>query len=556
MRMATFIILFLLFCITSAAYTIYNVTCNLGSAIINTTSDMFISFNLDYYQIYNGINIESSRLEYLTKQLSPAIVRVGGTDGDFVYFDIGDEKGCNNLPKPGYDDGEYWNYTCLSMDKFDTFISWSKKTNTKIVWSLPVGYPLYPNVSSLSWNSTNSKQFLQYLKSQNYTSKDIYGFGIGNEINYGDPFINATWQANAFKQLNNILTEIYGTSNHGFKLIGPDPHSSTVRPQTLTNSSMFRYIEDFFQQTCDFLYAGDYHVYINLVNSSDYITPNGLNLQNYESGRIMNDINYDTECMKKVLNNIHIGEIGPMNHEIEWKYQDMINKYWDGFWWLDSIGFASKIGQKVAQRWRLYSQNNTVKYNKNLIGDGYIPNPDYYTSYLFKYIMGINVLDIESNNEYLRVYSHCTEPKINGMIYGRDGIDTYTNNNYNYNYVNLTLINPVSISWISLFNQNNNDNINSDNVNIYINQLNQLIQGDVIQFTLTPGNKSAGSNGLESTTIALNGNVLQLDNNGMLPDLTGNKINLTTAGDCIKVPQMSYGFVVFTQTSIGVCAVQ
>ena len=439
---------------------------------------MFISFNLDYYQIYDGINIESSQLEYLTLQLSPAIIRIGGTDGDFAYFEVGDEKPCN-LPPPGYDDNQYWNYTCLSMEKIESFISWSKKTNTHIVWCLPVGYPLYPNISSTAWNSSNSRQFIEYLKLQNYTSDDLYGFGIGNEINDGDPFTNVTWQVNAFKDLNNILTEIYG-KNHGFKLIGPDPHSSTVRPGT--NSTKFKYIEDFFRGTCEFLSAGDYHVYINLPNSTDYITPEGLNLQSYESSRIMNEINYDTDCMKRLSDNIYIGEISPMNHQYEWEYSNMINKYWDGFWWLDALSFTSKIGQKVAQRWRLYAENNTVNYNKNLIGNDYIPNPDYYTSYLFKYIMGINVLDIKSDNDYLRIYSHCTEPRINGMIYS-----------------NLTLVNPVSISYISIFNNNTNDN-----TMIYIDKLQDLIKGDVIQFLLTPGNKTAQTNGLQSATMCKN----------------------------------------------------
>ena len=268
----------LLLLIDSSQSLTNNVSVNIGKEIINTTSDMFLSFNLDYYQVYDGINIESSQLEYLTKQLSPAIIRVGGTDGDFSYFQVGDEKECNNLPPAGYDDDQYWNYTCLTMEKFETFIQWSHKTNTHIVWSLSVGYPLYPNISSKAWNSTNTKQFLQYLKSAGYDSSDVYGFGIGNEINDGDPFHNITWQANAFKDLNNILIEIYG-KNHGFKLIGPDPHSSTVRPET--NATKFAYIEEFFRATCDFMSAGDYHVYINLPNATDYITPQGTCLYIY-----------------------------------------------------------------------------------------------------------------------------------------------------------------------------------------------------------------------------------------------------------------------------------
>ena len=49
----------------------------------------------------------------------------------------------------------------------------------------------------------------------------------------------------------------------------------------------------------------------------------------------------------------------------------MINKYWNGFWWLDALGFTSSV-----------EQNDAVSYDKNLIEYGYIPNPDYYTIFI------------------------------------------------------------------------------------------------------------------------------------------------------------------------------
>ena len=69
------------------------------------------------------------------------------------------------------------------------------------------------------------------------------------------------------------------------------------------------------------------------------------------------------------------------------------------------------------------------------------------------------------------MYSHCTEPRINGMIHGS---------------LNLTLDNPVSISFISPFNKTGDDAM------INIDRAQDLINGDVIQFTLTSGNKTAG----------------------------------------------------------------
>eukprot|EP01084_Bolivina_argentea_P028704 53308_1 len=520
-------ICFLLTCWMSSALPSVNVTCTLTNIITNTTSDSFISFNMDYGDVHRDIDWTNETFIYLSKQLSPSYLRIGGTSSDYVYYEVGDENPCK-LPPPSKE-----KYTCLSMEAFTDLVTFANTINTKLIYSISAGYPLFPTNISSYWNSSNALQFLQYLHDTNkYNENNIYGFGLGNELNKGEPFTNATWQINAFKKLNNLLENIWGT-NHSFKLLGPDPHSATVENGT---NHDFEYLQQFYIETCDILHLGDYHVYIDLAGPESYLTPSGLNQQYFQSSRVMNDINWNiNECMKELKNNILAGEIGAVNGNGEYNvsFSKMLNKYWDGFWWLDAAGIVSKIGQKAGLRWVLYQTvNNASSLNKNLLGYDFVPNPDYYTTLLYKYIMSIYVLDIKSDNEYFRIYSHCTSENINKYI---------------YNDSNLDLINAVSMNYIALF--NNND---YEYVNIYLDNINDLLIGDVILWSLLPSNKSMG---IQSSSMLLNDVLLVLTNDKKLPSLKGKVINVNKENGFIQIPSLTYGFIVFTKTNIDACSI-
>ena len=262
-----------------------------------------------------------------------------------------------------------------------------------------------------------------------------------------------------------------------------------------------------------------------------YLTPDGLEQQYFQSSHVMNGVDFGvSSCMKSLANKIIAGEIGAVNGNGEYNssFDEMLNRYWDGFWWMDAAGVVSKIGQKAGLRWLLYQSGGTENsVNKNLLGYDFKPNPDYFTSLLYKNLMGVDVLQIESDNNYLRIYSQCTSPRINGYIYGEN---------------ELKLKNPVSINYVTLFTDKE-----YDYVNIYIDMMEDLVLGEVILFSLTPGDES---DDIESTTMKLNGNVLELEG-GKLPSLKGKVIEVKDG--YVQVPAYRYGFIVFTQTNIDAC---
>lgn len=468
-----------------------------SNVIINITDPNFVSYTIDMAQIdENKFNVSDPRLIYLTSQFDGGYLRIGGTDGDYTYYKIGDENPCN-LPI-----NQSHNYYCLSMDRFEEYINFALATNSKLVFGLSMGYPLYPQENT-SWNSSNTHQFLLYLHDiKRYGSSEIYGFELGNELNH-DPYFNISYQSNAFFNLRKIIDNIWG-SNNNIKLFGCDPHSYTLHEDEYD----FNYIISFIRKTCSILDGITYHSYINK-NKSQLLTSSGLNEQFIESSRISSiwtdpTINEQNENCHNLLNNIWADEIA--EHDAQGAPKGLLNTYYDGFWYLDALGTISNLGHAV------FARQCLADAGYGLIDEYFNPYPDYYTGLLFNNLMSNKVIKIQSDDEKLRIYAHCTK---NGK-----------NNSITMAFIN---INKREITF-------KYDDFLLNKENIYI-------------WFLTPGNQTQG---LSSNSIALNGNILQINKNGKLPSLQGQKWTDNIRNE-IKIPKQSYGFIMFNSTLLSVC---
>ena len=470
-------------CIEGATITISN-------TIINITDERFVSFTIDTSQLFHSnFNLSSDEFIYLAKELGPSYLRVGGTQSDYTYYQVGDEDPCH-LPSD--------NYHCLSMDIFENLIDFAGKIDAKLVFGLSFGYPTYPTPNTTNWNSSNTEQFLQYLKDKGYNNSNIYGFELGNELNQGEPYKVPTVQANGLRKLRGIIDDIFG-QNNGIKLFGPDPHSYTLRE----NQADFDYIVNYIIDVCDILDGMTYHCYINQ-NQTQILTSNGLNEQFRESSRISNiwnypNINNQSKHCQELANNIWAGEIAEHNNG---GIINLTNTFYDGFWYLDALGTISNINQKV------FARQTFADSNYGLLNHQFLPNCDYYTAYLFNQLMSTNIIKINSDDENFRVYAHCAK---NG-----------TNN-------------ALTIAFINIKKKETKIDYDSS------------LLSDPYIWSLTPGDSTQG---LSSETMSLNGNLLTLSNDGKLPNLNGKKIDQTTS---IKVPGYSYGFLKFDTTQLSVC---
>eukprot|EP01084_Bolivina_argentea_P189161 325386_1 len=467
-----------------------SVSITIDNKIINTTDDRYVSFTIDNSQI--------SHSSHYMNLSDPQLIYLAKQYTPSILR-VGGTQCDYTYYKVGAEDPCHLpkngsrTYSCYSMEQFDTLVSFSKQISADLVFGLSMGYPTYPNKgSTTAWNYSNTQDFLNYIiNTKKYTNKDIFGFELGNEVNQDEPYPVPTVQSNAFKKLREILDSMNGKD---FQLFGPDTHSYTLRE----SDADFDYIPNFASEACDSVNYLTYHCYINM-NKSQLLTPYGLDEQFRESSRVSSIFNNKTLC-PKLSNFIMAGEIAEHNNG---GITGVTNTYYDGFWYLDALGIIAKLGQAI------FARQTFTQSNYGLLDDQNNPNCDYFTGLLFSNLMSNKVLSVMSNEDNFRMYAHCA----------RSGGSSYKNG--------------VATGYVNLFKEDVEVKYDKSVVGL----------GDIYLYALT-------AKDMTSETMELNGNELKLDSNGKLPNMDGKKIT----GDTVTVPKQSYGFVVFTQTSIAACA--
>ena len=514
------------------------VTIETQNKIINTTDERFVSWTIDTSQfMQNTIDLTDSRMIYLATQLSPAFLRCGGTEADYLYYNTG--HGCD-LPS---DD-----YHCLAMSKFNSLVSFASEVGVDLVFGLSFGYPEFPTSSTTSWNSSDTERFLNYLHNiKHYTSDDIFGFELGNELNLNLPFsVEQHYvQSNAFATLRGLINKIWedeSDDDKDFKLLGCDSHSPSLRD---SYEKGFGYLVQFINGACnqDAIDGFTYHSYVNQ-DQTEILTPNGINEQYKESSRVSNIFSNTSICgenrngRKRVEDFIWAGEIAEHN---QGGIDGLTNAFYDGFWYLDALGSLAKIGQKV------FARQTFAKSKYGLLNYGYTPNPDYYTAILFSQLMGTNVLGVSSNNDNVRIYAHCARDSSSMCMSSNETSTTSQTQNSDRikkkdrkrnNIIGLgSTTNGVAMAYV---------NIDSSSLNL---KFDKSDLGETVYLWILTTDSSSGD--LSSTSMKLNGEKLELDSNGVLPSMKGKE---QTGKDEINVPGHSYGFFLFTSTKIDVCS--
>lgn len=181
-----------------------------------------------------------------------------------------------------------------------------------------------------------------------------------------------------------------------------------------------------------------------------------------------------------------------------------------GFLWLDKLGLASGLGLHVVARQDFWGGNY------GLIGNGkdFNPNPDYWSSYLFKNLVGNQALYVDKefeNGRSIRAYAFCTRYK--------DSIFSYNQGDITVMILNL---------------QNNTVNVD---LNVYGHQYDEYL------LTSYP-------NVIQSRDILLNGKVIQMINDETFPKLEPMEAD---GGSTITMEALSYGFIVIVDANANAC---
>ncbi|XP_065672745.1 heparanase [Hydra vulgaris] len=439
----------------------------------------FLSLTIDAsYFYYKALTNEfkSDILIALGKGLSAEgdlYLRFGGTRADFINVSINDI---------------YYN-----KEKLKVLISFAKETEWKLIFGLNV-LNRYPDGS---WNFYNVTEVLKYMAAINYEIK----FELSNEFDNFPVLFNYTLKppqlAKDFKTLRGILNDVF--KPRYVQLLGPDVGSIT---RLGFFESFLKSIEN------NVLDAITFHHYYP---RSDNISPVNFTSVDYLDTFLEYGLKAISIIKKSVGSrfkapNIWIGETSSTTFG---GVKGTGDSFAAGFLWLDKLGLAAQMGIKVVLRQSFKGGNYS------LINQEFKPTPDYWSSLLYKRLVGQIVLNLTGYLKFgrkVRVYAHCASVKQRLYKSGSVVLIAINVNNKENATINVT------------------NKLNSDNH--YVDQ-----------YLLQPANGNIGDG-----NVTLNGIILEMLNKTKLPFLKPIQTKLP-----LIIPPLSYGFFVLIDSNAKVC---
>lgn len=340
-----------------------------------------------------------------------------------------------------------------------------------------------------SWNSTNAEEIILFSKGHELE----IDWQMGNEPNSFHHVFNVSVSAEQFAEDYCLLRKIL--DNAGYEqsiLIGPEANHIGV----INNGNKF--VKNFLKKgrhCIDFLTWHQYYLNGHIAKKEDF-----YNSSVFE--RLPEQINSLKKTIKLSGQNISMW-LSETSSAFGTGAPKLSNRYLAGFLWLDKLGVSAKAGIQVVIRQSLYGGNYTM------IGYDLEPNPDWWVSVMFKKLVSSRVLNFAtlSKSDNVRIYAHCTSKK-------------------------LQKISKIVIYGI---------NVDSQGRKIFLKHPSEKMK--VLAYMLT-------SDDLQSRRIFLNGEILQLQNDGKLPFF---KPKIMNPSKPITLPPYSMFFLLINNLDMPIC---
>jgi len=453
-----------------------NIDVNKPAAIVDSN---FVSVAIDSSIIKNKfkfINFESEKLLTLAKglqgkSLRPNIyLRIGGSDADDIAF------------QP-----EIYLFNVTEFKELWSFVH-------TLQWELIFDLSLLLRKLDGTWDPQNAEMLINFAEKEGF----YVHYELGNEPDLYPRHRNITIPPKQVAQDFLTLRKLLDTKTRGAsKLFGPDV-------ATLTRYNYFENIISNMSENV--LDAVTFHHYYG---ASEHITSANFTSVDY----LDTFITYGSQA----LNIIH-RSFKNLPHPPVWIGEtsstygggsDIGMSYVAGFLWLDKLGLAAQMNIKVVVRQTLKGGSYS------LMDKNYNPAPDYWSSALYKQLVGRTVLNVTgylTPGRNVRIYAHCVNP-VGGLGYK-----------------------PYSIV-LMILNLNKNETANIDIQNPLLQSL------EVDQFLFSPLNGE-----LEDTMVELNGEPMKMINDTALPKFEPVRIEQP-----IRVPPLRYGFYVLLNSYADAC---
>lgn len=374
---------------------------------VHTVDPCYLSYSIDISVIAGGfwwegnsatrkglgtirippLNLNNAKLDTLAQKLSPAYLRVGGSEADRLhYFDApSGEPGSLVLTK-------------LMWDNLQAFI---ERNHLRL--SFTFKYGLFKRELHGKWQASEIETLLRHTCEHGQT---IEVCELGNELNAYWAFHGITAQPRArdLAADYHVFIQVIKKYLPQARIIGP---GSAFWPKLGETIRPFSNITQKFLQECaaqqSALSIVDWHYYPFQSHRSPVRT-RAARLRSFLKPQALNDFGRYLRQLKEWRDvympnaDIWTGETGSAQCGGEPKLSD---RFVSCFWWADQLGQGARLGQKVMIR-------------QSLIGGEYgmvdrltlKPRPDYWLSWLWKQLMGIEVFAVDNSHHMLRAYCH------------------------------------------------------------------------------------------------------------------------------------------------------
>lgn len=480
-----------------------------------------MSFNLDWHPSNEGptwgqnasvvtLDLQSSRLRKLAAGLSPAYLRVGGSEGDQAVYDIDGacsrSAGGSGVPHPAF---------CLTEPRWEELLGFANNTGLGVVFGLNVMYGRncsirnepQPACDSFTdygtcspWDPSNAFALMELTAARGLP---VAGFEVGNEKEHQ---LTPQDYASCMQAVRQKIDELWPAGSRPL-LVGPDEN-----PRADWLHQMLRAGGDVVDVVTYHLYAG-YGLDPSL--TKELVDPGFLDFTRVIAGNVQRVVQSAAPHAQ-----LWVGETAAAWHSGEAGITDAFES---GFWFVDQLGTVASLSHQVMCRQCLVGGN----YSMLGVNDGYIPRPDYYTGVLWKRLMGDVVLTSYQEEPAVMPYI----PAMRGYLHCTPGV-------------------PGSATFAFL----NTDAERSFEIDLSGSDTDghafrSSTREEYVLSSPGVGPPGPHQSELSSLEVALNGKVLKLGEDDALPEMAGRSVS----GGAFTAPPRTYGFVVFPDAKALAC---
>jgi hypothetical protein len=437
-----------------------------------------------YEQVVKPYDFTRPKLRALAQALAPAYLRIGGTAADDAYYDMS-EAPVAAAPAP-------YDYV-LTRGEWDAVNAFAAATGMRVVFTINAGPG--PRDAQLAWTADNARDLLAYTAAAGY---DVALWELGNEVD-AFPLTQGLGFVVPPEQLaQDVVTakDLVAATTPGVPLGAP---SSAYWPVT---GEVIPFYPAFMDAGGGPLDVVTWHYYPMQSQRCPAATRRADPALVFDPGTL-NEIDSWAAQVEGAAQGkpVWLGETGSAQCGGQ---PGLSDTFAAGFWWLDQLARVARRGEPVVVRQTLSGSDYGLLDDATLT-----PRPDYWTSLLWRRLVGTRVLDASSGGDpLLRVYAHCTRQAAAGSV--------------TLVVVNLDRTTGVELAL---------DAIAGDRADVY-----ELSADD-------PG----------STSIALNGKPLVAGDDGALPALDAVSVARGSGSLRVTFAPATYGFVVVPGAGAAAC---